>query len=270
MLFGEIVPDDVMSSDSTGVIRGAMGLAFLEGAWWPVERVADPDEHHWRQSIQSGPGRDERLAGDVRDSSGRRHVNLHDYLALLRPVDRSRKKDWPHPGPSAALETFTSVRGTNMELLAYEDHWAKNSGIALKSSLRTEHRNIFKALALFQGYDQVDLPATAGGEFLCRRVIQIQRAVRVNPRAPSFIGLHKMTEHSLDETGGVNTREFTQFFAAGAEAEARVLKQNRLFRNELEVAPTPLDEWDEDGPRVTAKQRKARAKAKAVASAPAR
>ena len=63
----------------------------------------------------------------------------------------------------------------------------------------------------------------------------IERAVRVNPRAPSFVGLHKMIEHALDESGGVAAREFTAHMATLAEAEARVLKQNRLLREELEA-----------------------------------
>ena len=61
----------------------------------------------------------------------------------------------------------------------------------------------------------------------------IERAVKVSPRCPSFHGLHKMIEHSLEEGGGIATKEFTAHMAQMAEADARVLKQNRLYREEL-------------------------------------
>ena len=73
----------------------------------------------------------------------------------------------------------------------------------------------------------------AGLELGARRLVMIERAVRVNPRAPSFEGLGKMTQHALDEGGGLATREFTAHMAQMAETEARILKQNRLFREEL-------------------------------------
>jgi hypothetical protein len=72
-------------------------------------------------------------------------------------------------------------------------------------------------------------------ELAARRVIMIERAVRVNPKAPNFSGLSKMVEHSMDEGGGIATRDFTAHMAAQAESEARVLKQNRLLREELEA-----------------------------------
>ncbi len=272
LLFGEVVEDELVSSPSTGVVRGAMGLAFVDDHWWPAERVADRDYLTWMSSLRTGPGRDPRVAGNVRDGSGRRHCTLHGHLGMLRPVDRSKDKTYPHPGPSAAIELLSSVRSSNHELIAYDDYWSKNSGISQQSAIRCEHRSIFHALGLFQSWDQIDLPNTAGGEYLCRRAVQIQRAVRVNPRAPSFLGLHKMIEHALDESGGVSTKDFTAHFATVAEADARVLKQNRLFRQELGVGPVPGSVDDSDdaeappGPKKTRAERRAAAKVAAAAA----
>ena len=42
-----------------------------------------------------------------------------------------------------------------------------------------------------------------------------------------------MVAHTLDESGGLAVQAFTAHFAGVAEAEARVLKQNRLLRTEL-------------------------------------
>ena len=63
----------------------------------------------------------------------------------------------------------------------------------------------------------------------------IERAVKLNPKCPVFTGLSKMIQHSLDDGGGVMTRDFTSHIAQQAEAEARILKQTRLLREELEA-----------------------------------
>ncbi len=265
---GDAVDDELVQNGQC--IRGAMGLAQVDGEWWPVERVLDAEYAAWRTYMLHGPHRDQRIAGDVRDAAGRSFVSLHDYLGLLRPVDRSKEPDYPHPGPSAATEVLQGVRGSGRELLPYDEMWAAPSGIHAESAIRKEHKTLFTARQLFQSWDQIDLPATAGGEFLCRRAIQIQRAVRSNPKAPNFVGLEKMTTHALDGRGGLATMAFTQHFATVAEADARILKQNRLLRAELQSGFEPsLEVDDEDGldePAPAPKahpRRKAKAKAKA-------
>ena len=78
-----------------------------------------------------------------------------------------------------------------------------------------------------------------------------------------------MTEHALDEGGGLATMEFTAHFAGIAEAEARVLKQNRLYRAELATNATgkpPVDD-DDDLDGVPGRKRKPR-RAKAAAKPP--
>jgi len=261
--FGEAVDDAVVSASSTGVVRGAIGLAHVHDQWLHVERVPDAELASWLTYIRNGPGRDSRLAGSVRDAGGRSFVSLHEYLGMLRPVDRSKDPSWPHRGPSAAVEVLQGVRGSGKELIQYDDHWTGQSGINPKSSIRSEHKTLFHALALFQSVDQIDLPATAGGEFIARRVVQIQRAVKANPAAPNFAGLHQMTAHTLDETGGLAVQAFTQHFATIAEAEARVLKQNRLLRSEMTArgaagAGAAEDTDDEEEPQASGAARRRR------------
>jgi hypothetical protein len=53
--------------------------------------------------------------------------------------------------------------------------------------------------------------------------------------APNFPGLSKMVEQSMDEGGGIATRDLTGHMAARAESEALVLKLNRLLQGELEA-----------------------------------
>ena len=132
--------------------------------------------------------------------------------------------------------------------------------------MRLLHKTIFHALALFQTYDQVDVPALAGAEYLARRAIQVQRAVKANPKSPSFQGLEKMCDHSLDEGQGLATQDFTKHFAEISEADARIMKQQRLLRSELRSqsggAPSAGGDSDEEQEQP-ARRNRARGKAKA-------
>ena len=268
--YGDEVPDDVVGNSTTGVDKGTMGLALLEGYWWPVERVRNDEVDSWLAGLRGGPRRDPRLAGDVRDAGGKRFVNLSDYMGLLRPIDRAKDKDWPHRGPSAAAEVLSGVRGCGRELVTYDEFWAQTSGVQSGSNLRLLHKTIFHALALLQSYDQVDVPALAGAEYLARRAIQVQRAVRANPKCPTFQGLEKMCDHTLDEATGLATQDFTKHFADISEADAKIMKQQRLLRTEMNSRPggaPPKADSDDDGEQP-AQKRKNRPKAKAKAARP--
>ena len=232
--FGAEVSDDVVESAATGVTRGAIGLARVgEPARWVfVERVPIAELLAWEQDKQSGAGRDRRL-GAPQGPLG--VVGLQEAIAGFRPRDLKEVVDWPHQGPRAVSEFLRSVLTLGLTMFTYHDHWVRQSGVHGESSVSWEHKMLCAALAMAIGYDRLDVTNVASFELVARRILMIERAVRVNPKAPSFVGLHKMIEHALDEGGGVATREFTAHMATLAEAEARILKQNRLLREELEA-----------------------------------
>ena len=96
-------------------------------------------------------------------------------------------------------------------------------------------------------YDQLDLANCASAELCARRLVQLERAVRACPRSPNFSGLGKMIEMNLSDGGGLRTDEFTKHFALVAEADARVMKQTRLLREELKQTGTEKpDKADDD------------------------
>ena len=105
-----------------------------------------------------------------------------------------------------------------------------------------------------------------------RQALRIQRAVAAGLRSPSCADLSKMIEHALDECAGLATLEFTPHLATVAEADARILKQNRLLRAELAAqGPAPLlpiadgDDDDDAAPAPTARSKKRAATAAAAA-----
>ena len=148
---------------------------------------------------------------------------------------------------------LTAIRNSGVEIIPYDERWAAGSGIRGESSLRQEHKHLCHALALFVTFDQVDMTNLAGIELMSRRLLQIERAVKASPRAPSFLGLEKMTQHAIDEGGGLATQEFTQHFATVAESDARIMRQQRLLRDELRAresgatVPPAADADDPDG-----------------------
>ena len=76
----------------------------------------------------------------------------------------------------------------------------------------------------------------AAGEQIARLILQIQRAVRKNAAAPDFEGLDFYSRHCADITGVVRTPTFDRFVSDLQKAEAQVLKQQRLSREEIEAS----------------------------------
>eukprot|EP00974_Lingulodinium_polyedra_P032622 3139414-Lingulodinium_polyedra.AAC.1 len=61
-------------------------------------------------------------------------------------------------------------------LLTHDLDWRTRSGIAEKSSVGREHKFLSEVLHLMTGFDQVNSAATASGEALFRRLLQIEAA----------------------------------------------------------------------------------------------
>ena len=79
-----------------------------------------------------------------------------------------------------------------------------------------------------------------------------------------------MCDHTLDEATGLATQDFTKHFAEISEADARVMKQQRLLRAEMNArtgGATPAADTDDDGEQP-AQRRRNRPKAKAKAARP--
>ena len=232
--FGEVVDNALVGDPASGVVRGHSALVRpgADSEWIYAEKVGDEDLARWQAEKQSGAGRDRRLGANVSNTLDGT-VSLQEARRGFRPGDMSLVSHWPHQGPRAVTEVVQSISSLGLTFYTYHEHWARQSGIAAESGISHEHRSLCQILGLSTGYDRLDPTNCAGLELGARRLVMIERAVRVNPRAPSFEGFSKMTQHALDEGGGLATREFTAHMAQMAETEARILKQNRLFREEL-------------------------------------
>ena len=246
--FDEEISNTDMVLNENFVHRGNVGLYVIEPdqtepVWVAVEKVKKSEYEKWLDLKRAGPGRDIRILPVHRDVSGRREMTLRESLNMSK---RTVQSDNPFSGPSAASEVFQAVNAAGMELHLFPAHWEIKGGIKPTSGIAREHRLLFDILRLFQTYDQFNLLNSAGVEAACRRIIIIQRAVRKNPKAPDFTGLDQFLQSSFDETGGILTSEFDKYMAETQKTNAMVLKQTRLWSEEVGI------EKDKQNARATA------------------
>ena len=150
----------------------------------------------------------------------------------LQATSQVKEKDWPFRGPLAILELLQAVRSSGHEIGAYHDQWVTTSGVSAGSSAAHMHRGLMSVLLHLICFDQMDCLQSAGAEMLARRIMQIQRAVRKNPKAPEYGGLELMVFSRLESGGAAPVGDFAKFVAEEQKAEAFTMKQQRLFAEE--------------------------------------
>ena len=99
--------------------------------------------------------------------------------------------------------------------------------------------------------DRLDCYRLTSAQHLARRVLQVQKAVRRNPRSPDFENLTEYMRHAADATGTVSAPVFDRHVADRQRDEAQVMKQTRLAREENDA-----DEKRKKGPKGGGKNEK--------------
>lgn len=158
----------------------------------------------------------------MRPEARPRLTSLSDALNTLRPVPLEQMPDWPHRGPRAVLEVMQGVRGLGRELHTFRDHWIASSWLHPEANVAWEQKMLLRILHHMTSVDQLDVSNLSLAELLSRRQLMLERATRANPRTP-----YRMVETKVDDTGGIAALDFPQHIAQQAEAEARVLRQQR-------------------------------------------
>ena len=138
---------------------------------------------------------------------------------------------------------------------AFAMQWENSSGVAPRSAVALEHRLGIMQLGLAVCQDRLDVTQLASIEHLARRLLQIEKAVRRNPKAPDFEGLNRYLDHVTDPASGAAAPLFDQHIADEMKVDANILKQTRLARETFALQRTP-------GPSRPKKEAKPKAKAK--------
>ena len=127
------------------------------------------------------------------------------------------------------------MAASGYELGSFHAAWVQRCGASQSAAVVHEHRIGFDYLQLFMSYDQCDLTNLAGIEALSRRFLIIEKAIRRNPKAPDFSGSEMFTASTFDESGGVVVSGFDKHMAQEQQAQAVILKQNRLWADERDT-----------------------------------
>ena len=155
----------------------------------------------------------------------------------LPPSVRESSRIWPtgREGPEQ------SIHGLEVTPTIYHDLLHSEAAVFWM------HKLFCHALGLAMQYDRLNVTNVASQRLVSWRLVMIERAVKLNPKAPSFAGLHGMIDHTLSEGGGVTTKDLTSHLAEVAENEARILKQYRLLSKVMESGQRKQEAGQREG-----------------------
>ena len=135
-------------------------------------------------------------------------------------------------GPAAFPEVAAAMSRSGLEPAGFVAQYYQTSGLAPRSALGIEFSYLIHSLWLQAVVDRLDCYRLASAEHLARRVLQVQKAVRRNPRSHDFENLTEYMRHAADATGTVSALVFDRHVADRQRDEAQVMKQTRLAREE--------------------------------------
>ncbi|CAK9071939.1 unnamed protein product [Durusdinium trenchii] len=234
-LFGDIVPE-IDLTDATKNVLLQFGdfrkrLHVKDGQIFSLEFVSDFDS--WsnakRPGLPGGDAGDLRLLGCSKLASGKRQISLEK---ALESMSDQKFDDWPHRGPKATKEFLESVLQNGGDLMTYHSSFMRKSGLSDNSAASHEYKNLLNILRLAISYDQVDVSNLACIEQTVRRVLEIQIAVRRNPKHPTFDAFDYNLRGTVDEVGGARAFSYAEWVAEQQKVEAKTLKSTREWREE--------------------------------------
>ena len=147
-------------------------------------------------------------------------MSLGDAVASFRPRERKDKTGWPHEGSRASLDVH-STHVPEVTLTTYHDLWQQRSGSTQKRQCAGNKNPCVKP---WSSQCNTIVTNVASLALVTRRLVIIELAVKLN---------FHMIHHVRSEGSGVTPKDFTAHMAEIAEKVARILKQNRLLREEI-------------------------------------
>lgn len=246
--FGEAVPGEWLIGNRF-VVRDAVALVQEHcddgsDVWTTAENVRPAHMDDWLSGKREAAGRDKRLLPLAAPGVGSAPLTFSEAFA---EASLSSTISARFTGPSAVRELCMSIAQSRLDPNAYAVQWKTASGVTAQSALAYEHRMLVTALGLMVCEDRLDPTQLSVAEHLGRRVLQIEKAVRKNHRQPEFDGLEMYMKHLADAGLGAQAPVFETHMAEQMKAEAQVLKQSRMAREETAALQK------EKGPRADAK-----------------
>ena len=267
-LFGTAVDAGVLATPGSVRLEGSVGLVLDATGWTTMERVAQNDLGRWQEEKHTGAGRDTRLLSAAADDPG---------TLLFRYAFKSMSKEYKpdstvFDGPAALPELCGALVASGLEPAAWVEQFIVSSGMGPRTALAIELRWAVHTVYLLGAVDRLNLPKLTAAEHLARRILQIQRAVVRNPRAPDFEALEVFGRHLPSTSQPMRSPHFDKFVTEEQKVSAFLLKQHRLFKEEVNAqrgggkAPAGPAAGGTSGGDTAPLTKKAKQRAKAAAA----
>jgi hypothetical protein len=238
--FGSEVDVSLAANMARTRVGGLVGIVEADTPagrqWTTMERVRRSDIEVWRGEKSTGSGRHPLLLPitlDLLDPPLFRETTI-----LSKPT---RKLPECYSGPSARKELAAAISASGAEPPAYAAAFITATGVAPRSSVAMEFVMQMHTFWILGSLDGIDRANCATAEHVARRILQLQRATRKNPRSPDFGGLDFYTQHVSMTTAGAATPEFDKHVASVQHAEAMIMKSQRLSQDEWDAAGKEKD-----------------------------
>ena len=193
--FAMPVPEESLSDPDLAVLKGAVGLIFLDDMWVAMQMVPPELLSDWKAQKQSGLGRDVRIGGPV--PSSQRYVTEAEAQATWATPsiggagssDKSVEKRLPHSpfhGPAASREFFNQLSLSGLTLIQYDQPWRSKCGAPELGMACRMHTALCDTLRWAITADRLDPTNLVCGEALVREIIKLETAVARSPKQPDW------------------------------------------------------------------------------------
>jgi len=227
--FGSEVPAGVVDDSKDFVSKGGASLVRVGGEWTFAELVVDAKVDLWKAAKLCGAIHDDRLLEQLPAT-----VHSLAFPAALSKADfKAKVPGWPLSDERVALEFTEGIRASGFTFLSHHLDFVSKSGLSRGSGTCRTHRRISEALGLLLQSDRLNVLNLAGTEFLMEYLVQVEQAVKRNPKAPDFSFMDEYLATGVDESGAVVVPKFQHHVSSQQRDRATTMKQQRLWAEEL-------------------------------------
>ena len=135
-------------------------------------------------------------------------------------------------GPATCLKHLRSLRDQGFTPITFHEHWVRTSDISKGDRSTFEHECLSRILESMLVVDQINAPALQSAELLCRRMLVIREAHRINPNAPDYSAADIYMGWRFRKSGQGYDPALAAHVAEELKAEASIAKEARKAREE--------------------------------------
>ena len=243
LCFNQPVPNDLLADTSKVVMLSWVGVALYldpaddemeEEQPVSIELVSDRGRADWIRSKREGAGRDPRLLPLVPTSQKKKVLlfsNSYDDLDHAAKHDDKRFQ-----GPAATPIVLRTVAEAGVEFPQYASDFLRLNGTAPASPIGKYFFYNLYALHLMVCVDRLDPMRSAVAEHLSRKILQMQKAIKRNPKAPDFTGLEEYDRHATGARGEMHAPEWDKHVSEIQRNQALIDRNQRIAAEEREHA----------------------------------